>query len=87
MLQDETRSLLCCKVSLKDHKQVNKALTIIQSRERITKQDYSALNKLVSVLLPFKKAMQQIEGENMFLHLSCWGCCNESTGATVEFKS
>ena len=49
---------------LKDH-EVNKALTIIQSRERITNQDYLALNKLVGVLLPFKEAIQQIEGENI----------------------
>ena len=50
---------------LKDHKEVNKTLTITQSRERITNQDYLALNKFVSVLLPFKEAMQQIEGENI----------------------
>ena len=49
---------------LKDHA-VNKALTTIQSRERITNQDYLALNELASVLLPFKDAMQQIEGENI----------------------
>ena len=45
--------------------EVNKALTMIQSRERITNQDYLALNELVSRLLPFKKAMQQVEGENI----------------------
>ena len=50
---------------LKDHEEVNKALTIIQLRERITNQDYLALNELVSVLLPFKEALQQIEGENI----------------------
>ena len=50
---------------LKDHEEVNKALTIIQSRERSTNQDYLALNELVSALLPFKEAMQQIEGENI----------------------
>ena len=50
---------------LKDHKEVNKALTITQSRERITNQDYLALNKLESVALLFKEAMQQIKGENI----------------------
>ena len=38
---------------LKNHEVVNKALTMIQSRERITNQDYLTLNELVSVLLPF----------------------------------
>ena len=50
---------------LKDHEEVNKALTIIQSRERIRNQDYLVLNELVSVLLPVKEALQQIEGENI----------------------
>ncbi|XP_076808523.1 zinc finger BED domain-containing protein 4-like [Clavelina lepadiformis] len=50
---------------LKDHEEVNAALTLIQSREKITNQDYLALNELVSVLLPFKEAMQQVEGENI----------------------
>ena len=50
---------------LKDHEEVNKALTMIQSRERITNQDYLTLNELVSVLLPFKEAMQQVEEENI----------------------
>ena len=47
---------------LKDHEEVNKALTMIQSRERITNQDFLALNKLVNVLLSFTKAMQQVGG-------------------------
>ena len=50
---------------LKDHKEVNAALALNQSPNRITNQDYFALNKLVRVLLPFKEAMQQIEGENI----------------------
>ncbi|CAK8690434.1 unnamed protein product [Clavelina lepadiformis] len=50
---------------LKDHEEVNAALTLIQSREKITNQDYLALSELVSVLLPFKEAMQQVEGENI----------------------
>ncbi|XP_076819509.1 zinc finger BED domain-containing protein 4-like [Clavelina lepadiformis] len=50
---------------LKDHEKVNAALTLIQSREKITNQDYLALSELVSVLLPFKEAMQQVEGENI----------------------
>ena len=49
---------------LKDHKEVNTALALIQSPNRITNQDYLALNELVRVLLPFKKPMQQIEGKN-----------------------
>ena len=75
---------------LKDHEEVNKTFTIFQSRERSTNQDYLALNELVSVLLPFKEAMQQIERRkycNVFLHLSCCGWFNESTRATEEFKS
>ena len=50
---------------LKDHKEVNTALVLIQSPNRITNQDYLALNELVRVLLPFKEAIQQIEGENI----------------------
>ena len=50
---------------LKDYEEVIKALTLIQSRERITNQDHLAFNELVSVLLPFKEAMQQAEGENI----------------------
>ena len=50
---------------LKEHEEVNAALALIQSPNRITNQDYLALNKLVRVLLPFKEAMQQIEGENI----------------------
>ena len=50
---------------LKDHEEVNAALTLIQSREKLTNQDYLALSELVSVLLPFKEAMQQVEGENI----------------------
>ena len=49
----------------KDHKEVNKTLTTTQSPERITNQDYFALNEFVSVLLPFKEAMQQIKEENI----------------------
>ena len=36
-----------------------------QPRERITNQDCLTLNELVIVLLPFKEAMQQVEGENI----------------------
>ena len=50
---------------VKDHEKVNKALTMIQSRERITNQDYLILYELVSVLLPFKEAMRQVEEENI----------------------
>lgn len=50
---------------LKDHEEVNAALTLIQSREKITNQDYLALSELVNVLLPFKEAMQQVEGEKI----------------------
>ena len=50
---------------LKDHEEVNAALTMIQSRDRITNQDYLALTELVSVLLPFKEATQQVEGEKI----------------------
>ncbi|XP_076819504.1 zinc finger BED domain-containing protein 4-like [Clavelina lepadiformis] len=50
---------------LNDHEEVNAALTLIQSREKITNQDYLALSELVSVLLPFKEVMQQVEGENI----------------------
>ena len=55
--------LAACHVAknLKDHEEVIKAFTIIQLRERFTNQDYLALNELVSVLLPFKEAMQQIK--------------------------
>ena len=62
---------------LKDHKEVNKALTITQSRERVTNQDYLALNELVSVMLPFKKAMQPIEGENI---VTCSCICTVVVG-------
>ena len=48
---------------LKDHEEVNAAFALIQSPNRITNQDYLALNELVRVLLPFKEAMQQIEGK------------------------
>ena len=60
----------CCKMELaacyvanvlKDHKEVNKGLTTTQLRERITNQNYLALNELVNVVLPFKEAMQEIE--------------------------
>ncbi|XP_076806287.1 zinc finger BED domain-containing protein 4-like [Clavelina lepadiformis] len=50
---------------LKHHEEVNAALTLIQSRGKITNQDYLALSELMSVLLPFKEAMQQVEGENI----------------------
>ena len=50
---------------LKDHEEVNTALALIQSPNRFTNQDYLALNELVRVLLPFKDAIQQIEGENI----------------------
>jgi len=50
---------------LKDYEEVNAALTLIQSRVKITNQDYMALSELVNVLLPFKEAMQQVEGENI----------------------
>ena len=50
---------------LKDHEEVNTALALIQSPNRITNQDYLALNELIRVLLPFKEPMQQIEGENI----------------------
>ena len=50
---------------LKDHKEVNTALALIKLPNRITNQDYLALNELVRVLLPFKEPMQQIEGENI----------------------
>ena len=50
---------------LKNHEEVNEALTMIQLRERITNQDYLALSELVNVLLPFKEAMHQVEGENI----------------------
>ena len=58
MLHGEIRNLL-----LKDHKEVNAALALIQSPNGITNQDYLALNELVRVLLPFKEIMQQIEGK------------------------
>ena len=48
---------------LKDHKEVNTALALIQLPN--TNQDYLALNELIRVLLPFKEPMQQIEGENI----------------------
>ena len=50
---------------LKDHEEVNTALALIQSPNRITNQDYLALNELIRVLLPFKEPMQQIKGENI----------------------
>jgi len=50
---------------LKDHEEVNATLTMIQSRDKRTNQDYLALSELVSVLLPFKEAVQQVEGENV----------------------
>ena len=50
---------------LKDHQEVNAALALIQSPNRITNQDYLALNEFVRVLPPFKEAMQQIERENI----------------------
>ena len=50
---------------LRDHEEVNAALTLIQSLERITDQDYLALTELVKVLLSFKEAMQQVEGEKI----------------------
>ena len=65
MLHGGIRNLLCCKAYLKDHEEVNAALALIQSPNGITNQDYLALNGLVRVLLPFKEAMQQIEGENI----------------------
>ena len=68
---------------LKDHKEVNKALTITQSRERITNQDYLALNELVSVMLPFKEAMQQIEGENI---VTCFCICPVVVGLMKALK-
>ena len=52
---------------LKDHEEVNVALTLIQSREKLTNQDYLALSELVSVLLPFKETIQQVEGENIVM--------------------
>ena len=55
---------------LKDHKEVNTALALIQLPNRITNQDYLALNELIRVLLPFKEPMQQIEGENIVTSLS-----------------
>ena len=62
---------------LKDHKEVNKVLTINQSRERITNQDYVALNELVNVLLPFREAMQQTVGENI---VTCSCICSVVVG-------
>ena len=50
---------------MKDHEEVNKAFIMTQPRERITNQDCLTLNELVIVLLPFKEAMQQVEGENI----------------------
>ena len=50
---------------------------MIQSRERITNQDYLALNKLVSVLLPFKEVMQQGKRENI---VTCSCICPVAVG-------
>ena len=57
--------LVMLQTVLKDHEEVNIALALIQSPNRITNQDYLALNELVRVLLPFKEAMQQIEKKNI----------------------
>ena len=50
---------------LKDREEVNAALTIIQSRIKNNKKDYLAITNFVSVLLPFKKEIKQVEGKNI----------------------
>ena len=46
---------------LKDHEEINKSLTIAQSRKRITNQDYFELNKLVSVLLLLRNQCNKLK--------------------------
>ena len=55
---------------LKDCEEVNQTLGLIQSSEKITKQDYLELTELINVLLPFKEALLQVEG-NGIVTTSC----------------
>ena len=72
---------------LKDHEEVNAALVLNQSPNRITNQDYLALNELVRVLLPFKEAIQQIEGENILASLSICPVVVGLVKAMVQLKN
>lgn len=69
---------------LKKYNFVNDALNLMGSNEKISNQDVLALNELVTVLTPFKEALQEVEGEKKVTSSSI---CPVVIGLQKEFES